>query len=149
MQAIALFEAFKGFVALAASVGLLSLLHHDVHHMAAALIGHFGLNPGDHYPSIILKYADLAENANLRSLVLLAVAYVALRLFEAYGLWHELAWGQWLGALSGALYVPFELRHVVVQPNWISFAVLAFNVLVVAYLAWQLWRRPPAQATSG
>ena len=140
LRTIALFEAIKGLTAFAASLGLLSLLHHDLHRLAEALIGHFGLDPGDHYPSIILHYADVLADANLRSLVLLAAGYVLLRFCEAYGLWYERTWGQWLGALSGALYVPFELRHLMHRPSAASAAVLLINLLVIGFLAWQLWR---------
>jgi uncharacterized membrane protein (DUF2068 family) len=139
LRTIAVFEAIKGAAALAASLGLLSMVRHDLHQLAAALIGHFGLKPGDHYPSVILHYADVLADANLRSLVLLAAGYVFLRFCEAYGLWYQRIWGQWLGALSGALYVPFELRHLMHRPTVASAVVLAINVLVVGYLALQLW----------
>jgi len=141
LRTIALFEALKGATAFAASLGLLSLLHHDLHHLAEALIGHFGLNPGDHYPALLLHDAALLQDANLRSLLLLATGYVLLRFFEAYGLWHQRIWGQWLGALSGALYVPFELRHLIYRPSAASAAVLAINIVVIAFLAWQLARQ--------
>jgi len=140
LRTIAIFEAFKGAAALAASLGFFSLLHHDLHRLAVALIGHFGLDPGDHYPAIVLRYADALADANLRNLVLLATGYVALRFTEAYGLWRERRWGEWLGALSGALYVPFELRHLLHSPTWESALVLAGNLAIVAYLAWQLRR---------
>ena len=140
LRTIAVFEAVKGATALAASLGLLSLLHQDLHRLAVELIERFGLIPGEHYPAIILHYADVLADANLRSLVLLAAGYVVLRFCEAYGLWLQRAWGQWLGALSGALYVPFELRHLVHRPTVVSAMVLAINVLVVAYLAFELWR---------
>ncbi len=140
LRTIAIFEAIKGFAALAASLGLLSLLHRGLHQVAVALIGHFGLNPGDHYPLIILHYADAIADANVRSLVLLATAYIALRLVEAYGLWFEHVWGEWLGALSGAIYVPLELRHLVLHPHWIGLTVLAGNLLVVGVLVHQLYR---------
>jgi uncharacterized membrane protein (DUF2068 family) len=138
---IALFEALKGLGALAASIGLLSVLHHDLRHMVEVLIGHFGLNPGDHYPQALLQYASLLQDTSVRTLVALAAAYVILRLVEAYGLWKDLAWGEWLGALSGAIYVPFELRHMLHRPGVLSVVVVLANVLIVAFLAWQLWRR--------
>jgi uncharacterized membrane protein (DUF2068 family) len=140
MRAIALLEAIKGVTALAASLGMLSLLHHDLHRIAVALIGHFGLSPGDRYPALIVHYADVLADANRRSLVLLAAGYVTLRLVEAYGLWFEKLWGQWLAALSGALYVPFELRHLVLAPGAIGATVLAGNLAVVGYLVYELWR---------
>jgi len=139
LRTIAIFEAIKGATALAASLGLLSLLHQDLHQLAVALIGHFGLQPGGHYPSLILHEADVLQDANVRSLILLAAGYVLLRFFEAYGLWFERIWGQWLGALSGALYVPFELWHLIYRPGVAGVAVLIINLLVIAFLAWQLW----------
>ncbi|SPE26228.1 TmRNA [Burkholderiales bacterium] len=138
LRTIAVFEALKGATALAASLGLLSLLHHDLHQLAVALIGHFGLNPGDHYPAIILRDATLLQDTNLRSLLMLATGYVLVRFSEAYGLWHQRRWGEWLGALSSGLYVPFELRHLLYHPSAASAAVVVINVLVVAFLVWQL-----------
>jgi uncharacterized membrane protein (DUF2068 family) len=148
LRSIALFEALKGAIALAASLGLLSLLDHDLHHLAEALIGYFGLNPGDHYPSVLLHYADIVADANRRSLLLLAAGYILLRFVEAYGLWHERSWGEWLAALAGALYVPFELRHLYYRPNLASVLVLATNVAVVAFLVFQLRRNRQGAAVS-
>lgn len=141
LHGIALFEAFKGVAALAGSVGLLSLLHHDARHLAHELIAHLGMNPDGRYPLVLLHYADLLENANLRLLVFLAFGYVTVRLIEAYGLWNDLAWGEWVGALSGALYIPFEIHHSLHKPSMIGGAVLILNAVVVGFLAFQLYRR--------
>ena len=141
LRAIAVFEAIKGMAALAAIVGILALMHHDVRHLAIALIGRFGLNPDARYPSILLHYADLLPGANVRLLLFLASGYILLRLLEAYGLWHDRAWGEWLGALSGGLYIPFEIRHLAHQPSAINALVLAGNAVTVGFLAFQLWSR--------
>jgi len=141
LRTIAGIELVKGVVALAACVGLLGLLHHDLHGVAASLIGHVGLDPGAHYPSMILHDIDLLRDANLRSLMLAVWAYALVRFVEAYGLWNERVWGEWLGALAGALYVPFELRHMIHRPTLATAAVIAFNVAVVGFLGWQLWRQ--------
>jgi uncharacterized membrane protein (DUF2068 family) len=142
LRAIATFEAVKGITAIAAAVGLLGLLHHRFHRLATALIGHIGLDPGAHYPSVVVRAVDALRDANLRSLVLAAFAYALVRLLEAYGLWRERAWGEWLGALSGALYVPFEVRHLIHRPTVLGVVVIAGNVAIVAFLARQLWCRP-------
>lgn len=141
LHAIAIFEAIKGLAALAGIIGVIDLMHHDVRHLAIDLIGRFGQNPEGHYASIILHYADLLPNADVRALALLAAFYILLRLSEAYGLWHDRAWGEWLGALSGALYIPFEVSHLMHRLSYISAAVLAGNMVVVGFLAFQLWRR--------
>jgi uncharacterized membrane protein (DUF2068 family) len=117
-----------------------------LHHLALALIGHIGLDPEAHYASLLLHYADLLHDANLRALFGLVTLYVALRLTEAWGLWHERRWGEWLAALSGGLYVPFELRHLLHRPTVTNGLVLAVNVAVVAFLGWQLWRDRHARA---
>jgi uncharacterized membrane protein (DUF2068 family) len=141
LRAIALFEACKGLAALAALAGVLDLMHHDVRQLAIALIGRFGLNPDARYPSILLHYADLLPGANVRLLAALASGYILLRWFEAYGLWNARAWGEWLGALSGGIYIPFETVHLVHRPSLINVLVLAGNAITVCYLAFLLWRR--------
>ena len=145
LRTIAVFEAVKGVLALVASVGLLSLLHRDLHHLATTLIGHIGLDPGGRYPGLLMHYADVLQDANLRSLMWIAGAYVAVRLTESWGLWFGRRWGEWLGALSGAIYLPFEWRHLIHKPGLGSAAVLLLNLAVVAFLAWELWteRGPP------
>jgi uncharacterized membrane protein (DUF2068 family) len=141
LRVIAVFEAIKGAAAFAAAVGMLDLMHHDVRHLALELIGHFGLNPDARYPAMVLHYAALLPGANLRLLMVLAFGYVLTRLLESYGLWNNRTWGEWLGALGGGLYIPFEVAHLLHRPSAIGAAVLAGNVLVVSFLAYQLWRR--------
>lgn len=141
LHAIAMFEAVKGLVALAAGLGLLGLLHYDVHRLALALLWHFRLDPEMHYPELLLHYADLLGAINLRTLAPVAIAYIAVRWLEAYGLWHEKAWAEWLAALSGALYIPLEVAHLVHRPSLINAGVLLANVGIVCFMAFQLWRR--------
>jgi uncharacterized membrane protein (DUF2068 family) len=141
LHAIAVFEAIKGVTAFAALIGVLDLMHHDARHLAIELIGRFGLNPDARYPSILLHYADILPDANVRLLVFLAAGYILVRLLEGYGLWNDRAWGEWIGALSGGLYIPFEISHLVHRPSAISAVVLAGNVIVVGFLVFQLWRR--------
>jgi uncharacterized membrane protein (DUF2068 family) len=148
LRAIALFEALKGGVALLAGLGLLSLLHHDLHHLATTLIGHVGLDPGGRYPALLLHYVDVLGDANRRTLVLTIAAYVAVRGAEAWGLWRERSWGEWLGALSGTLYVPFELRHLLHRPGIGGALVLVFNLAIVAFLGWQLWSERRSRAAA-
>jgi uncharacterized membrane protein (DUF2068 family) len=151
LRAIAVFEGLKGLAAIASSIGLLSLLHHDLHHLALELVGHFGLDPAQHYPALLLHYVDALNATPVSTLMLFASVYVSTRLVEAYGLWQGRRWGEWLGALSGALYVPFEVRHLIHQPNFSSLAVLSLNVAMVVFLALQLRQRraAPGKARRG
>lgn len=141
LHAIAAFEALKGFAALAALLGVLDLMHRDVRHLAIELIGRFGLNPDARYPSLLLHYADLLPGAHVQSLVLLGACYVAVRLAEAYGLWFDKTWGEVLAALSGGLYIPFEIGHLWHRPTAVAALVLASNVLLTGYLVLRLWHQ--------
>jgi uncharacterized membrane protein (DUF2068 family) len=141
LKAIAIFEATKGFAALAGLIGVLDLLHQDVRAVVMALIGRFGLDPEAHYPSLLLHYAELLPNADVHMLVALGLAYIALRFLEAAGLWLGKAWGEYLGALSGGVYIPFELIHLIHEPSFLNFSVVLVNVLIVGYLTHALWQR--------
>ena len=145
LRSIALFEAFKGLAALLIGVGLVELLHHDLGQLVLELVGHFGLDLARPFSTLLLHYADVLNHTPLGTLELLLGTYLAIRLTEAYGLWRQKTWGEWLGALSGGLYIPFELQHLWHDPKLLSAAVLAFNVLIVGFLAVQLWRRRQGQ----
>ena len=62
-------------------------------------------------------------------------------LLVAYGLWSDRAWGEWLAALSGAVYIPLEISYLTHRLSVISAVVLAGNAFVVSFLVFQLWRR--------
>ena len=141
LHVIAFFEATKGLAACAGLIGVLDLLHQDVRAVVMALIGRFGLDPEAHYPSLLLHYAELLPNADVHMLVALGLAYIALRFLEAAGLWLNKAWGEYLGALSGGVYVPFELIHLVHEPSLLNLTVVLVNVGVVGYLTYSLWQR--------
>ena len=141
LRAIAIFEATKGFAALAGLIGVLDLLHRDVRAMAMTLIGRFGLDPEAHYPSLLLHYAELLPETDVHMLFMLGAAYIALRLIEATGLWLGKTWGEYLGALSGGVYVPFELLHLIHAPSFMNAFIVTLNVAIVGYLVYVLWLR--------
>lgn len=141
LHAIALFEAVKGVAALAAGLGLLGLLHYDVRRLALALLWRFRLDPEMHYPELLLHYADLLNGINLRTMAPVAIAYITVRWLEAYGLWKEKAWAEWLAALSGALYIPLEVAHLLHRTTLVNAGVLLANIGVVGFMAFQLWNR--------
>jgi uncharacterized membrane protein (DUF2068 family) len=141
IRAVALFEAFKGTVVLTAASGLLSLIHKDVHLLSVRFIEHMHLNPASRYPLIFL---DATSNLHDSRLVLLAAgagAYAVVRFLEAYGLYTEKAWAEVLAAVSGAIYVPFELAKLFRRPTWHSAIFLVINLLIVTLMVVALLQR--------
>jgi uncharacterized membrane protein (DUF2068 family) len=148
LRAIAIFAAVVGFAALAGLIGVLDLLHHDAHALAMSLIDRFGLDPEAHYPSLLLHYANVLPDANVPLLVLLVCAFIALRFVEATGLWLGKVWGEYLGALSGGIYIPFEVVHWLREPTWLSAFIVLLNAVIVGYLTHALWQRLQLRAAA-
>ena len=71
----------------------------------------------------------------------IVLAYGLLRLLEAWGLWRVKAWASWLGCVSAAIYLPFDVYALFHHPGWLSSAVLVVNLIVVAVLARDLVKR--------
>ena len=72
---------------------------------------------------------------------MLGAAYIALRWIEAAGLWLGKVWGEYLGALSGGIYIPFEMLHLIHAPSLMNGFIVLLNVTIVGYLVYVLFDR--------
>jgi uncharacterized membrane protein (DUF2068 family) len=148
LKLIALFEAVKGVIVFGAGFGLLALLHRDVRHVAESLVTRLHIDPGQHFAGVFLNAAAQLTDARHWGLAALALLYTALRWVEAAGLWLERRWAAWLGAAGGAIYLPVEVYELCEKPGPIKAATLSFNIAVVAFLVWRLWRTRQLAASS-
>lgn len=138
LHVIALVEAAKGALAVLAASGLELLGPAPLQHFVQLLIARFQLDP-DHG-----AMAWLANAIGPGSVHLAAAAvffYGALHLLEAWGLWRAKSWASWLGCVTAAAYLPFDVYALVVHPGWIALAVVAINLVVVWVLGRDLLRR--------
>jgi uncharacterized membrane protein (DUF2068 family) len=140
LKAAALFEALKGLLIILAGCGLLALLHRDAQAFAESLVLHLHLNPARHYPRIFIEAAARITDARLWMLAAGAFAYSALRFAEAYGLWLARPWAEWIGIVSGGVYLPLEMLELIRRPSVLKAALLAVNALLVAYLSFVRYR---------
>lgn len=141
IRGVAIFEASKGLAALLGLLGLLGLLRHDLHQLVLKWIDHVGLSPVQHYPALLLQAVDKLNATPVSTLVLLGSAYIALRWVEAWGLWQDKAWGEWLGALSCTIYLPLEVHHLWHRPSWQSALVLLVNIGLIVVMVLRLRQR--------
>jgi uncharacterized membrane protein (DUF2068 family) len=141
IRMVAMLEGAKGVVVLLAGFGLFSLIDRDVQRFAELLVTHAHLNPASRTPRVFIEFVSRLDDARLWQLAAGAMAYSAVRLIEAYGLWYGRRWGEAFAAASGAVYVPFELRELVHRPGALSLALLAINVGIVGYMLYSLRRR--------
>jgi uncharacterized membrane protein (DUF2068 family) len=139
VRAVALIEAAKGALILLTGFGLLSLLHKNVQEVAEELVGHLHLNPASRIPRIFLELAGDLTSSRLWLLAGFAITYSGLRFLEAYGLWHERRWAEWLAVASGAIYVPFEIYELFAGITAIRLITFTVNAVIVAYMGYVLW----------
>jgi uncharacterized membrane protein (DUF2068 family) len=141
VRAVALLEAGKGLLALLAGSGLLLLWNADLQTLGDELLRHLHLNPGRLHGNVLWQALTSSSHDHLHLLALGVFCYALLRFTEATGLWLDQRWAEWLGVISGGIYVPFEVRELLHRPGLLSFTLLALNVLIVGYLAVRLARR--------
>jgi uncharacterized membrane protein (DUF2068 family) len=115
-------------------------VHRDVAFAAHALIDRLHLDATRKFPHIFLQLAENLTDAQLWGLAALALAYALLRFTEAYGLWHERSWGEWIAAVSGTIYVPVEIYELTHRVTWVRVGALLLNAAVVIYMCYMLWR---------
>jgi len=147
IRTVAAIEAAKGLVVLLTGFGLFALLHRDVQQLAEALVRHAHLNPASHTPRVFLEYAGKLDDAHLMQLAAAALAYSAVRMIEAYGLWYERTWGEGFAAASGAVYLPFEFRELFHQPSILGACLVTVNLGVVGFMIYSLRQRRAARIT--
>ena len=61
-----------------------------------------------------------------------------LRFAEAYGLWKERRWAEWVAFGSGTLLIPIEIRQLLRGVTLLRSAVLVGNLVIVSYMLYLL-----------
>lgn len=140
IRAVALFEAAKGLIVVVAGFGILALAGRDVEEMAENAVRHLHLNPASHYPQVFLDAVSRADDWGLWKLAAFAAVYATVRFVEAYGLWRERQWAEWFAAVSGAVYIPFEIRGVMHGHGATAVGALLLNIAIVCIMLFAIYR---------
>ncbi len=148
LRSIALYEVAKALIVLAAGGVTLFLLRHDLEGATRHALGHLHLDPAGRLSIAILHMALRLQGFDPRWIALGSILYATIRLSESYGLWHGKAWGEWIGALSGAIYMPLEIRELFEGVTSVRLGLLLANLAIVGFLAWHLWYRKRIDATA-
>ena len=140
IKLVALFEAGKGVLVLLVGFGLLGLVHRDVESIASNLVKHYHFDPAHRYPHIFMDAAAKVTDAKLWLYAGAAMAYSAVRLIEAFGLWHRKTWAEIFAVITGGLYVPLEIYELIHRATILKAITLFSNLLIVIYLGYVLWK---------
>lgn len=113
---------------------MLALLHRNLDEFAEQITEFLDVNPEGKLSKVFLNLADHTTGKTVWLLAIGALAYAAVRMTEAYGLWRQREWAQWFALLSGALYLPGELYSLLKHASQLKWAVVAANALVVLFM---------------
>ncbi len=138
LRTVAFIEFFKGIFVLLMGLSALTLVHQDVWLIAESLLALLHINPDRHLALVFLDYADNVTDAHLWAAAQIAFAYSTLRFTEAYGLWKERAWGEWVACISGTLLLPFEIRELWRGVTLLRSALFVGNLAIVFYMLYLL-----------
>lgn len=146
MRTVALFELAKGSLVLFVGLGLLDFVHENLQKVGMKILNQLGINPHDEYARFFLQILKGINERGVLFFSLMAFLYTAIRFVEAYGLWRQKEWAQWLGILSGGMYLPFEFYELATAYSGIKLLITIFNILVVLYLIYVRVSAPKDQS---
>jgi uncharacterized membrane protein (DUF2068 family) len=102
--------------------------------LAESLLALFHINPDRRYAQLFLDFADSATDKRLWTAASVAFTYGGLRLIEAYGLWRQRAWAEWIAFISGTVFLPLEIRELSRGITVLRVVLFLGNLIVVTYM---------------
>jgi uncharacterized membrane protein (DUF2068 family) len=132
LRTVALMEFIKGLLVLGAALGIAFFV--DAKDVAEWFLQLLHISPDRHFAQLLLRMADRLSDARVWVVVTVACCYSGLRFVEAYGLWRARAWAEWIALISGALYLPIEIRLLAHRVTLLHAGFLIVNLAVVAFM---------------
>jgi uncharacterized membrane protein (DUF2068 family) len=141
LRTVAILEAAKGVLVMLVAFGFAEIihLHIDLEDTAQNLLAFLQIDPDRRISHALMHAAGRMMDANLLTVLSIALMYSSLRFIESYGLWRQRVWAEWLAIVSGAIYLPLEIYNLVRRPNGVHWVILLINVAIVVYIAWVRW----------
>jgi len=146
LRVVASFEFVKGVFVLMIGLSALLLMRQDVWVIAESLLALLHISTDRHSAQLFLDFADSVTEARLWTAVWLALIYSALRFTEAYGLWKERVWAEWVALTSGALLLPLEIHGLMRGITVVRTVIFLGNIAVVVFMLYLIRANPRRRA---
>ncbi|MGA8763435.1 MAG: DUF2127 domain-containing protein [Candidatus Sulfotelmatobacter sp.] len=131
---MASFEFVKGAFVLMIGLCALLLMRQDVWVIAESLLALFHISTDRRSAEIFLDFADSVTEARLWAAVWVALIYSSLRFTEAYGLWKERLWAEWVALTSGVLLLPVEIHGLMRGITVVRTTIFLGNIAIVIFM---------------
>jgi len=76
------------------------------------------------------------RSGELTVLLVTATIYAVIESTEAYGLWRERRWAEYLTVVATAGFLPFEIRELMVRVSVLRVGALVVNLVILVYLVY-------------
>ena len=131
---IAAFKLAKGLLLLAAGLGLMRLMRHDVATTIAHWVHALRVDPSDRFIHRILERVLGVSRRRLEEIDVGTFFYAAVFLTEGTGLALGKRWAEYFTIIVTGSFLPLEVYELIRRLTAIRLAVLAINVAVLVYL---------------
>ena len=149
LDIVAALEAAKGTIVLLAGFGLLGLLHRDLHALSSDIVAHLHLNPAKKYPRIFIDLFSSLNDQRMWMMAGFALLYSTIRFVEAYGLWKQKTWAEWLALVGGCIYLPLEVYEIWRKVTVVHVSALVVNLVIVLLMAKVLLQKRQQKQAQG
>ena len=97
---------------------------------------HAGVDLQSTGPVRLIQKALAADPHTLTLVSLGVLAYGALELLEAVGLWLMKRWGEYVAVVGTAIFLPLEIYELAERVTWLRVVAFLLNVFAVVYIVW-------------
>ena len=131
LRSVALIEFIKGAIVLAAAISLYWLDPSDV---TEAFLNFVHISPDHHFARLLFAFADRLSDIKEWQVIAGASCYSGLRFAESYGLWRARPWAEWIALVSGAIYLPIEIKLLAHRLSLFHAGIFVVNVAIVLFM---------------
>jgi uncharacterized membrane protein (DUF2068 family) len=140
LQVIAAFKLLKGISLLAVGIGAHSLMHKDLAVVVEHWVNLFRMDPSNQYIHTAVERLTNLDARRLRDLSFGTFFYAGMLLTEGVGLAMRQRWAEYFTIIATSSFIPLELYELARHASLIKVLLLMINIVVVAYLVWELRR---------
>jgi uncharacterized membrane protein (DUF2068 family) len=140
IRLIILERLVKSAVLVVLAISLLAFGRHgQLYQITQEVEDQFNLSAGHGAIStLLMRVLDaIGRYPHVTGLAIAALLYAALESTEGVGLAFRRRWAEYLTVIATAVLIPFEVYELQHRVTVFRVLALAFNVLIVVYLAWR------------
>jgi uncharacterized membrane protein (DUF2068 family) len=134
MPIIAIFKLAKAVLLVAAGIGILKLVHHDIGQVIEHWVYVLQLDPDNQHIHNLLMKVWSVDDRRLKEIGAGTFCYAAIFFTEGTGLLLGKRWAQYFTSIVTASFLPLEIYEMIHKPSVVKAGVIAVNVAILIYL---------------